>query len=48
MRVELHLIYNALVFIPMVIAMIYHARPTQAERGEMRCTCASHLARTTA
>jgi hypothetical protein len=41
MRVELHLLYNALVFIPMVIAMIYHVRPSEAERHEVACMCAT-------
>jgi hypothetical protein len=40
MRVELHLLYNALVFIPMVIAMIYHVRPSESERHGVTCTCA--------
>lgn len=39
-RVELHLFYNAIVFIPMVIAMVYHLRPNEAERAQMKCTCA--------
>ncbi|RKT55229.1 hypothetical protein [Saccharothrix australiensis] len=39
-RVELHLFYNTLVFIPMVIAMVMHMRPTPEERSEMQCTCA--------
>lgn len=39
-RVELHLFYNTVVFIPMVIAMVLHMRPTREERAEMQCTCA--------
>lgn len=39
-RVELHLIYNTLVFIPMVIAMYYHMFPPLGEEAHMRCTCA--------
>jgi len=39
-RVELHLIYNTLVFIPMMIAMYYHLFPPQGEAVHMRCTCA--------
>jgi hypothetical protein len=39
-RVELHLFYNAVVFIPMVVAMVYHLRPKPAERAQMRCSCA--------
>ena len=39
-RVELHLIYNTLVFIPMVVAMYYHMLPTRAEDVHPHCTCA--------
>jgi len=39
-RVELHLIYNTLVFIPMVISMYQHMVPSEAELAQMRCTCA--------
>jgi hypothetical protein len=40
-RVELHLFYNTIVFIPMAVAMYYHLFPTvPAER--FACTCASH------
>ncbi|MGC7096631.1 hypothetical protein ACPZ19_18295 [Amycolatopsis lurida] len=39
-RVELHLFYNTLVTIPMIIAMIYHLRPSAEERAMMRCACA--------
>lgn len=39
-RVELHLFYNTIVFVPMVVAMILHLRPTGDERGAMRCSCA--------
>lgn len=39
-RVELHLFYNAIVFVPMVVAMWKHSRATQEERQEMDCTCA--------
>ncbi len=38
-RPELHLIYNAAVFIPMVVAMWLHTRPNQA--GHLDCSCAS-------
>jgi len=38
-RVELHLFYNAIVFLPMVVAMVLHRRPTTAERSTMTCTC---------
>ncbi|HEV8562779.1 MAG TPA: hypothetical protein VGR06_41215 [Actinophytocola sp.] len=39
-RVELHLFYNAVVFVPMVIAMVYHLRPNATERAQMTCSCA--------
>ena len=39
-RVELHLFYNAVVFVPMVIAMVYHLYPSPAESAGMRCACA--------
>lgn len=39
-RVELHLIYNTLVFVPMVVAMYRHLLPPAGERAEMRCSCA--------
>jgi hypothetical protein len=40
-RVELHLFYNTIVFIPMVIAMYHHMFPA-AEAGGHKCTCAWH------
>lgn len=39
-RVELHLFYNTIVFIPMAIAMYMHLFPNDKERSEARCTCA--------
>ncbi|MEU7455916.1 hypothetical protein [Streptosporangium roseum] len=39
-RVELHLFYNAIVFLPMVVAMVLHRRPRGSERAAMRCGCA--------
>ena len=39
-RVELHLFYNAVVFVPMVVAMVYHLRPTAEERANTQCSCA--------
>lgn len=39
-RPELHLFYNALVTVPMVIAMWLHTRPTPAERAAVSCNCA--------
>lgn len=38
-RVEIHLLYNAVVFIPMVIGMYYHMFPPQQE-VPARCACA--------
>ena len=37
-RVELHLFYNAIVFIPMVIGMYYHMFPPKGEEAAA-CTC---------
>jgi hypothetical protein len=37
-RPELHLLYNLAVFVPMVVAMWLHTRPSQASVNE--CTCA--------
>ena len=39
-RVELHLFYNTVVTIPMIVAMYYHLRPHFSEREEMQCSCA--------
>ncbi|MEU8323560.1 hypothetical protein AB0C33_34785 [Nonomuraea sp. NPDC048881] len=39
-RMELHLFYNGLVFVPMVVAMLLHRSPRPAERADMRCACA--------
>ena len=38
-RVELHLLYNAMVFVPMVIAMYIHLRPSQTEYEHTSCSC---------
>ena len=43
-RVELHLFYNTIVFLPMVVAVIYHLRPNREEAAAMTCTCASRAA----
>jgi hypothetical protein len=40
-RVELHLFYNTIVFIPMMVAMYFHLFPTRAA-GRPGCTCAWH------
>ncbi|MFC6090031.1 hypothetical protein Q5530_06010 [Saccharothrix sp. BKS2] len=39
-RVELHLFYNAIVFIPMVVAMIKHGKPSDEELAAAPCRCA--------
>ncbi|MEU4397189.1 hypothetical protein [Micromonospora orduensis] len=44
-RVELHLFYNTVVFVPMVVAMYFHLRPKDAERELTACTCARELVR---
>jgi hypothetical protein len=38
-RVELHLFYNSVVFIPMVIAMYLHLRPNEKELLASACSC---------
>src|SRR4026207_960946 len=43
-RVEIHLFYNAIVFIPMVIAMYYHMFPP---KGEEHAACSCSLRRET-
>jgi hypothetical protein len=39
-RVELHLFYNTVVFVPMLIAIAYHLFPSEVERVQSRCDCA--------
>ena len=39
-RVELHLFYNTIVFIPMIVAMYFHMFPPAVEEDD--CTCAWH------
>jgi hypothetical protein len=39
-RVELHLFYNTIVFIPMVVGMYYHMFPPQGEATGHGCSCA--------
>ena len=41
-RVELHLFYNAIVFIPMVLAMYFHMFPPKNEAPNYGCSCAWH------
>ena len=38
-RVELHLFYNVVVFLPMIVAVYLHLRPNPAERQLMSCSC---------
>ena len=38
-RLELHLFYNTVAFIPMVVAMYYHVYPNAPEAHGMRCSC---------
>jgi len=38
-RVQLHLFYNSIVFIPMVVAMYYHMFPPAGEKEKATCTC---------
>jgi hypothetical protein len=39
-RVELHLFYNTIVFIPMMIGMYYHMFPPVGEEAHAGCACA--------
>jgi hypothetical protein len=39
-RVELHLFYNTIVVIPMVVAFLLHRRPNSVERAQAKCACA--------
>jgi len=39
-RLELHLFYNTVVFIPMAIGMYYHLFPTKDELSHHQCSCA--------
>jgi hypothetical protein len=39
-RVELHLFYNSIVFIPMVMGMYYHMFPPEGELQHNTCSCA--------
>jgi hypothetical protein len=41
-RIELHLFYNTIVFIPMVVAMYYHVYPPARDAVKMMCACAHH------
>jgi hypothetical protein len=41
-RVELHLFYNTIVFVPMMIAMYHHMFPPASEARRQQCSCAWH------
>lgn len=41
-RVELHLFYNSVVFVPMVVGMAYHLWPSASEAARATCSCAPH------
>lgn len=45
-RVELHLFYNTIVFLPMAMAMYYHLFPPAHEDVRQQCSCALHAPRT--
>jgi hypothetical protein len=38
-RVELHLFYNTIVFVPMVVGMYYHLFPRRDEAHQAMCNC---------
>ena len=38
-RVELHFLYNSIVFIPLAIGLFYHFYPSSAESRGAPCTC---------
>lgn len=44
-RVELHLFYNSVVFVPMLLGMLYHLWPSPEESARMTCSCALHRVR---
>src|SRR6266536_1388847 len=39
-RIELHLFYNAIVTVPMVVAVYLHQRPPRTEGAVLPCNCA--------
>jgi hypothetical protein len=41
-RVELHLFYNTIVFIPMMLGMYFHMFPPKGEDPSRGCSCAWH------
>lgn len=42
-RVELHLFYNTVVFLPMVVAMYHHMFPSADDAAQHQCACALHI-----
>src|SRR5215475_8098026 len=46
-RVELHLFYNSIVFIPMMIAVYLHLRPNAREQAISSCSCVRAATATT-
>ncbi len=42
-RVELHLFYNTIVTVPMIVAMLYHMYRTGKERAQISCGCGKRL-----
>lgn len=42
-RVELHLFYNTIVLVPMLIAMYFHMFPSKLEAAEMTCSCVKRV-----
>jgi len=44
-RVELHLFYNAVVLVPLLVALGYHLFPSASELGAATCGCARRLLR---
>jgi hypothetical protein len=47
-RVELHLLYNTLVLVPMLVATYHHVLPRLPEAAAMRCGCALQVSPGTA
>jgi hypothetical protein len=47
-RVELHLFYNSIVFIPMVVAVYLHLRPNERELKATSCGCVREQVRNAA
>jgi hypothetical protein len=47
-RVELHLFYNGIVFLPMIVAMYHHMFPPAQGSAGSKCSCAWHQRRAAA